>query len=79
MNQITVGPGIVEKLGAVTTQTLVCDEQGRALGFFAPLARATPREELNLECRCSLEETKALRKDSTGKPLAEILERLGLS
>jgi len=79
MNHITVGPGIVEKLGAATAQSVVCDEQGRALGFFSPLARATPLEELNLESPLSLEETQALRKDRTGKPLAEILDRLGLS
>lgn len=79
MNQITVGPGIVEQLGTVTSQALVCDEQGRALGFFAPLARATPLDELNLESPLSVEATKSLRKDRTGKPLAEILERLGLS
>jgi hypothetical protein len=79
MNRITVDPVIVEKLGAVPGQTIVCDEQGRALGFFSPLTRATPLEELNLESPLSLEETQALRKDRTGKPLAEILDRLGLS
>lgn len=79
MNQITVDSQTVEKLGAMTGQSVVCDEQGRALGFFSPLARATPLEELNLESPLSLEETRALRKDRTGKPLAEILDRLGLS
>lgn len=79
MNQFTVGPAIVQQLGAVTAQTVVCDEQGRALGFFSPLAQATPLEGLNLESPLSLEATNALRKDRTGKPLAEILESLGLS
>jgi len=79
MNHITVGSEVVEQLGAVTSQAIVCDEQGRALGFFAPLARATPLDELNLESPLSVEETKALRKDRTGKPLTEILDRLGLS
>jgi hypothetical protein len=79
MNQITVGSGVVEKFGALTGQAVVCDELGRALGFFSPLAQATPLEELNLDSPLSIEETRALRKDRTGKPLDEILNRLGLS
>ena len=56
MNQITVGSGVVEKFGRLTGQTVVCDEQGRALGFFSPLAQATPMEILNLESPLSIED-----------------------
>jgi hypothetical protein len=79
MKQITVGSGVVEKFGELIGQAIICDEQGRALGFYSPLAKATPLDELQLEPNLSMEELRELRKDRTGKPLSEILDRLGLA
>lgn len=78
MNQITVQSSLDDQLATVSGEVIVCDDKGRALGFFSPLP-GTPRiEDLQLEPPLSIEEIEELRKNKTGKPLEEILQRLGL-
>lgn len=79
MNTITVEANIVKVLGGLTDQAVLCDTNGRALGVFSPLATNLQADELQLEPPTSIAETEQLRKERTGKPLDEILQRLGLS
>ncbi len=78
MQHITVGPALVEKLGELECQVVLCDSDGRAIGFFSPLQERPRVEDLQLEPPLSIAETEELRKVRTGKPLSEILDRLGL-
>ena len=55
----------------------MCDEQGRMLGFFSPTPDRPPLDALQLEPPLSIAEVEALRSVRTGKPLEEILNRLG--
>lgn len=79
MRQIVVEPPVSQKFCELTGQTVVCDVEGRVLGFYSPLPEPTPIEEMQLEPPLSIAETEELRKTNrTGKPLREILDRLGL-
>jgi hypothetical protein len=78
MNQITIQSALSDQLARVPGDVVICDSTGRALGFFSPLPDSTRIEDLQLEPPLSIAETEALRKDRTGKPLEEILGRLGL-
>ena len=79
MQQISVESSLGQILGEVSNQVIVCDADGRVIGFFSPL-RDRPRvEDLQLEPPLSIAETEQLRKKNrSGKPLEEILGRLGL-
>jgi hypothetical protein len=78
MNQITIQPALGDQLAKVSGEVVVCDSTGRALGFFSPLPETTRIEDLQLEPPLSIAELEELRKVRTGKPLKEILGRLGL-
>jgi hypothetical protein len=79
MRHITVESPVGDRLGDSTEQVIVCDVEGRVIGFFSPL-RGRPRlEDLRLEPPRSIAQTEELRqKQRTGKPLEEILGRLGI-
>jgi hypothetical protein len=78
MQQIKVEPALGNQLSALERQTILCDSSGRAIGVFSPLGEPVQIEELQLEPPLSIAETEELRKDRTGKPLEEILCRLGV-
>jgi hypothetical protein len=78
MHQITIESQLVEQLRHAEGQAVLCDSTGQALGFFSPLPQPTPVANLNLEPPLSVAEIEALRKNPTGKPLSEILARLGV-
>lgn len=77
MHQIIVEAGLSQWLSELPGQTIVCDSSGRALGFFSPFQDRVQVEDLQLEPPLSIAETEELRKIRTGKPLSEILQRLG--
>jgi hypothetical protein len=78
MQQITVEPNFGQALDGVSNQVAVCDSSGRVIGFFSPLKGRPRFEDLQLEPPLSIAETEQLRqKHRTGKPLDEILGRLG--
>ena len=77
MQQITIESTLGQKLGSVNGQVVLCDESGRALGFFSPLPDLPPLEELQLEPPRTSAELEELRKVRTGKPLEEILRGRG--
>jgi hypothetical protein len=78
MQEIVVDPALGQRLGQVAGQVILCDAEGRTLGFFSPLKNRPPAEELQIEPPLSIAETEELRKVQTGKPLGEILARLGI-
>jgi hypothetical protein len=77
MQQITVESSVGQKLVEAAEQAVICDEQGRVLGFFSPVAGGLDVGDLQLEPPLSISQTEALRKNRTGKTLEEILRRLG--
>lgn len=78
MQKVTVEPVLEQLLVSLDDQVVLCDSQGRALGFFSPLPDHPQINELQLEPPLSIAETEELRKKNrTGKPLEEILGRLG--
>jgi hypothetical protein len=79
MHQITVEPAFRQQLDQLAGQVVLCDAEGRALGFFSPLPERPMLEDLQLEPPLSIAETEELRKDRTGKPLGEILDRFGIA
>jgi hypothetical protein len=78
MHEITVEPGLGDQLGQLAGQAILCDSNGRALGFFSPLPDRPRVDELQLEPPLSIAETEELRKVQIGRPLGEILARLGV-
>jgi hypothetical protein len=79
MRQLRVDEKTSDALAGLPSQTVILDEQGKVLGVFSPLSGRPDLEDLQLEPPLSIEETEILRKERTGKPLEEILQRLGLS
>ena len=78
MQQIRVESALGNQLSALVGQVIVCDAKGRALGVFSPLGEPAQIDDLQLEPLLSIAETEELRKERTGKPLEEILRRLGI-
>ena len=78
MDQITVETSLGERLARLPGGAILCDSTGRALGLFSPLGQPVQVGQLQLEPPLSIAETEELRKVRTGKPLSEILNRLGL-
>jgi hypothetical protein len=79
MQQITVASDVSRTLGKLPEQVLLCDVGGRALGFFSPLPDDSQAADLQLDPPLSVAEIEELRKNPTGRPLAEILANFGLS
>ena len=77
MQQITIESAVGKKLVEATQQAVLCDEQGRVLGLFSPVPGSPGIGELQLEPPLSVSQTEELRKNRTGKPLEEIIGRLG--
>ena len=79
MQQIIIDQNFVRMLGETSSQVVMCDVEGRVIGFFSPMPDRPHIDELQLEPPLSIAETEELRKKNrTGKPLEEILGRLGL-
>jgi hypothetical protein len=78
MDKLTIESSLCDQLRQLSGQAVLCDPSGRALGFFSPLPDRPPVADLQLEPPLSLAEIQELRKQQTGKPLSEILARLGV-
>jgi hypothetical protein len=85
MQKIQVDQGLGERLLGLSNDVILCDEQGRVLGYFSPakpsisleeIARTSPRSMQEIEEQCKQYAGK--RPEEVGKPLNEILTRLGL-
>jgi hypothetical protein len=78
MQQIIVESALGQQLAKLPSGAILCDAAGRALGLFSPLDSSVQTDDLQLEPPLSIAQTEELRKNRTGKPLSEILDRLGL-
>ncbi len=78
MHEITVEGNLGRQLEQLAGQAVLCDANGRALGLFSPLPDRPPLDQLQLEPPLSIAETQELRKVQVGKPLDQILSRLGI-
>jgi hypothetical protein len=78
MKEVRVDADLSKRLGELTGQAFLCDSEGRVLGSFSPWKDGPRYDELQLEPPSSIEEIQERRKNPTGKPLEEILARLGL-
>jgi hypothetical protein len=78
MQAVTVQSALGAQLGELNGQAILCDPNGKVLGFFSPLRDRPRLTDLQLEPPLSIAETDELRKVRTGKPLSEILDRLGI-
>ena len=78
MQRIIIDSRLGGALSELAGQAVLCDADGRALGFFSPLHGGLQVDDLQLEPPLSIAETEELRKNRTGKPLEEILGRLGI-
>lgn len=77
MTRITLDSALKAKLGDLTGRVAVCDERGELVGYFVPgpgRERRTPADEPSY----TVEQLAAWRATRAGKPLEEILSRLGL-
>jgi hypothetical protein len=78
MKEVRVDADVSKTLCELTSQAFLCDEEGRVLGSFSPWKDHPKFSDLQLEPPSSLEELQERRKNPTGKPLEEILARLGI-
>lgn len=78
MKEIIIDPNLEKQLGGLSGQAMVCDSQGRLLGIYSPCPERPRVEDLQLESPLSIAELEELRKVKSGKPLEEILSRLGI-
>lgn len=79
MRTFSVEPALSEKLFSLTGEAILYDKDGRALGYFSPMPHHPPVSDLQLEPSLSVAEFEELRKKNrSGKPLSEILKRLGI-
>lgn len=75
MVRVVVDDEVRTKLGNLSEVLEICDSSGQLLGYFAP---ATERPESErLKPQVSDEELRRRAEQGGGRPLAEILERLG--
>lgn len=78
MQKITIQSELEQALASLQSYSVICDAAGRAIGFFSPLPGRPPVDDLQLTPLLSIEESKERCKEKTGRPLSEILDRLGL-
>lgn len=69
MQEITVEAALGDKLGELSGQAVLCDPQGRALGFFSPFRDRPKLDDLQLEPPSTVEEINERRKNPSGTHL----------
>lgn len=75
MVKITLDSGLLEQLAPSDRTLEICDRFGRTVGYFHP-APGRPVEKPSVRSPFSNEELQRRRQQRSGRPLAEILERL---
>jgi hypothetical protein len=78
MQEIIVEPTLEEKLGALSEQAIARDSQRRVLGIFSPAPDPPLLDDVQFEPPLPLAELEELHRFRSGKPLDEILARLGV-
>ena len=74
MTRLIVEPEMSSRLVATSERVELCDRSGKTLGYFTP--KFNPDDWEGLECPLSEEELHERLKDTTGRPLADILADL---
>lgn len=80
MTRVVLDTGFLSKLAGIRETALLCDESGRAVGYFEPLEPPTGRGEDGTESPFSDEEIERFRQQRSGRSLQDVLttlERLG--
>jgi hypothetical protein len=75
MQKFVIDPALFQQLSGLTGDTILCDSTGKTLGVYQPVKET---KIMNLESPLSEAEIAERGKVKTGKPLEEILVRLGL-
>ncbi len=78
MHQITVSASLGKKLTEFGGRVAMFSSDGRVLGLFLPISESREMIDLQLEPPLSIEETKELQKNRTGRTLEEILRKFNL-
>jgi hypothetical protein len=76
MKKVVLDAGLRSKLLDLAHSLELCDENGRVLGYFAPIASKEPNSYEGLEIPFSEEEIREFMKQTGGRPLADILADL---
>ncbi len=76
--KIVIDPDLLKTLSDLKGYTLLCDSTGKTLGIYKPVLEQIRGADINLESPLSPDEIQRRLQIKTGKPLEEILERLGL-
>ncbi len=80
MTKVFVDPDLNAKLDGVDEPVELCDTAGKTLGFFYPVTSTCATEPAHHSCSpIAAAEIESRRQQRTGKPLAEILDRLNRS
>lgn len=74
MAKVTLDQNLAAKLRHLTERAELCDESGKTVGFFTPLANRSLYEGLVIPI--SDEEIEQAAKEKKGRPLADILADL---
>ncbi len=77
MTKVLIDAETLVKLHNLDAPLEVCDASGRTLGYFHPLAAPAASGGRSIRSPLSDEELQSRRQQRTGRPLAEILDRLG--
>lgn len=81
MQKITLNEALRTQLNGLDANVELCDESGRTLGHFVPLAeyRKLLTAVAEGQCPYSEEELQKFEQQTDGRPLAEIWKSLGRS
>jgi hypothetical protein len=79
MTRLIVDAATLARLHNLQDLSEVCDESGRVLGYFHPVLRPRVPAPAERQSPFPDEELQKRREQRTGRPLAEILERLDRS
>jgi hypothetical protein len=77
MDKVNVDPTLVARLHNLDTTLEVCDTSGRTLGYFHPVLDRMPPASGPAKSPFSDEEIQQRRQQRSGRPLPEVLRRLG--
>jgi hypothetical protein len=77
MTKLVVDAAMQAKLNPLNGLLEICDEAGRTLGYFHPVLTQNHSGESSIQSPFTEEELERRRQQRTGRPLNEILKRLG--
>jgi len=76
MTKVVLESGTLSKLAGIRETAILCDESGRAIGFFEPLEPPRGKGEEGVEPPFSEEQIEQFRRQRTGRSLGQILADL---